>query len=161
MLKCHGTVFSCGRDECWWLKYWGWHELCCHYWLNHWLLGDLDATLKILFSSLLYWLVPSELLLIKSSDEWYRNLLMISQHWFRYWLGAVRQQAITWANVDPDLCRRMASLGHNKHVRLILSVFTCLKYHWWICIAERLVYCHLNSCSLYTYEICDDLRFLL
>ena len=30
------------------------------------------------------------------------------------WLGAVRQQAITWANVDPDLCRHMASLGHNE-----------------------------------------------
>ena len=29
-------------------------------------------------------------------------------------LGAVRQQAITWANVDPDLCCHMASLGHNE-----------------------------------------------
>ena len=38
---------------------------------------------------------------------------MISQHWFRKWLGAVRQQAITWADVDPDLCRHMASLGPN------------------------------------------------
>ena len=26
----------------------------------------------------------------------------------------VRQQAITWANVDPDLCRHMASVGHNE-----------------------------------------------
>ena len=25
----------------------------------------------------------------------------------------VRQQAITQANVDPELCRHMASLGHN------------------------------------------------
>ena len=25
-----------------------------------------------------------------------------------------RQQAITWANVDPDLCRQMASLGLNE-----------------------------------------------
>ena len=41
-------------------------------------------------------------------------LLMISQHWFRWWLGAVRQQAITWANVDPDLCCHMASLGHSE-----------------------------------------------
>ena len=39
---------------------------------------------------------------------------MISQHWFRLWLGAVRQQAITWAHVDPDLCRQMASLGLNE-----------------------------------------------
>ena len=39
---------------------------------------------------------------------------MISQHWFRRWLGAVRQQAITWANVDPDLCCHLASPGHNE-----------------------------------------------
>ena len=26
----------------------------------------------------------------------------------------VRQQAITWGNVDPDLCHHMASLGHNE-----------------------------------------------
>ena len=24
------------------------------------------------------------------------------------------QQTITWANVDPDLCRHIASLDHNK-----------------------------------------------
>ena len=29
-------------------------------------------------------------------------------------VGAVRQQASTLANVDPDLCRHMASLGNNK-----------------------------------------------
>ena len=28
--------------------------------------------------------------------------------------GAIRQQAITWANVDPDLCHHMVSLGHNE-----------------------------------------------
>ena len=39
---------------------------------------------------------------------------MISQHWFGYWLGAVRQQAITWANVDLDPCCHMVSLGHNE-----------------------------------------------
>ena len=48
------------------------------------------------------------------SDECHKALLMISQHWFREWLGAVRQQAITWANVDPDLYRKMASLGFNE-----------------------------------------------
>ena len=39
---------------------------------------------------------------------------------FRYWIGAVRQQAITWASVDPDLCFRMSSSGH----RLSYIVFT-------------------------------------
>ena len=28
--------------------------------------------------------------------------------------GATRQQAIAWADVDPDLCRHMTSLGHNE-----------------------------------------------
>ena len=39
---------------------------------------------------------------------------MVNQYWFRYWFGAVKQQAITWANVDPDLCCHMVSLGHSK-----------------------------------------------
>ena len=38
----------------------------------------------------------------------------LGQHWFRKWLGAVMQQAITWANVDKDLCCHTASLGHKK-----------------------------------------------
>ena len=40
------------------------------------------------------------------SDEYHWALIMISQQYFRQWLGAVRQQAITWANV--------ASLGHSE-----------------------------------------------
>ena len=59
------------------------------------------------------------------SDECHWTVLMISQHWFRWswwWLGVIRQQAITWANVDPDLCHHMMShsLGH-KHHELTLS----------------------------------------
>ena len=49
------------------------------------------------------------------SDEChYRTPKMIGQHSFRWWLGAIRQQAITWANVDPKLWRHMASVGHNE-----------------------------------------------
>ena len=39
--------------------------------------------------------------------------MMISQHWLMEWLGAVRQQAIPWANIDLDVCRHMASLGRS------------------------------------------------
>ena len=48
------------------------------------------------------------------SDECHWTLLMISQHWFRKWLGAIRQQATTWAIVDPVLCGHMVWLGHNE-----------------------------------------------
>ena len=37
---------------------------------------------------------------------------MRSQQWRR--VGAVGQEVITWANVDPDLCRHMVSLDHNE-----------------------------------------------
>ena len=43
---------------------------------------------------------------------------MTSQHWFRYWVGAVRQQIIAWANVDPDLWRHMALLDNNVLIQL-------------------------------------------
>ena len=29
-------------------------------------------------------------------------------------ISVFRQQAITWANVDPDMCHRMVSLGHDR-----------------------------------------------
>ena len=35
---------------------------------------------------------------------------MISQHWFRYWIGSIGQQA----NVDPNLSLHMASLGYSE-----------------------------------------------
>ena len=33
------------------------------------------------------------------------------------WLSAIRQQAITWPKVDPDLGRHMASLQHNVPIK--------------------------------------------
>ena len=33
---------------------------------------------------------------------------------FVYWLSATSKQSMAWSNVDPDLCRYIASLGHNE-----------------------------------------------
>ena len=52
--------------------------------------------------------------------EW--ALQLISQHWLSYWLGAVRQQAITWACVYPDLCLHMVLSGHNESTQLCLLI---------------------------------------
>ena len=38
--------------------------------------------------------------------------LVLSCHWFRERIGTVGQQVFAWANVDPDVCRHMASLDH-------------------------------------------------
>ena len=37
------------------------------------------------------------------------------------WCGAIRQQAITWTNIDQDLQCLMASLGHNLLKRVSIS----------------------------------------
>ena len=41
------------------------------------------------------------------------TLLVTSQHWPGWWLGAAMQQAIAWANIDPVHCHHTASLGSN------------------------------------------------
>ena len=56
----------------------------------------------------IYWLVTSDLLMIMHPDECHGTSRMISQHWFRWWLGAVRQQAMTWRNVK---CRSASLYG--------------------------------------------------
>ena len=61
------------------------------------------------------------------SCECHRTSFVSCQHWFKYWLGAVRQHAITWANVvDPYLCRHMASLDHNE-----LICLDCCILYWY------------------------------
>ena len=59
-----------------------------------------------------------------------------SQHWFRWWLGAVRQQAITWANVDPGLCRQMASLGLNELNHLYWTRSLSHRGLYWLIVVE-------------------------
>ena len=71
---------------------------------THCSLGDLDAILKMQFSTLLHWLVSADHFVIMPAGECHGTLLMICQHWFRKWPGAIRQQAITRVSVDPDLC---------------------------------------------------------
>ena len=49
--------------------------------LTHWPLGDLDAILKLQFSILFYWLVPSHHLIIMPWGECHETSPRISQHW--------------------------------------------------------------------------------
>ena len=47
--------------------------------------------------------------------------LMMSQHWFRWWLGTIRQQAITSAIADSALFHHIVSLGHNEWTYILLG----------------------------------------
>ena len=45
-----------------------------------------------------------------------KSTLVQVMAWCRH---GVRQQAIAWASVDLDLCRPMASLGHNELISTV------------------------------------------
>ena len=80
--------------------------------LTHWPLGNLNGILDIFKHILVIdeWGISCEIALIWMSLDFTDD---------QSTLVAWRQQAITWANVDQDLCRHMASLGYNE-----------LKMHW-------------------------------
>ena len=62
---------------------------------------------------LVFLIVFSDPMMMPSHEcRW--KLLMIIKHWFRLWLGAIRQQYISCANVHRDICRHIAPLGHNE-----------------------------------------------
>ena len=55
--------------------------------------------------------------------------LVTSQHSFRKWSGAIRQQAITQANSDPKLSCRFAKMGHSAlNAWLIIRWLPCVQY---------------------------------
>ena len=88
--------------------------------LTHWLMGNV-VTFKVKFPNRCYGLSAWALAKLFSC-ECYRTPLIISQHRFTLvWLGAVRQQAFISANVEPDLCCHIVSLGDNELKCWIIS----------------------------------------
>ena len=74
---------------------------------------------------------------------------MKNQYWFMQWLIVVRQQAITWANSDPDLCHQRVSLirtlrprqNHHQGADSILKWISFL----WKCFPDTYVSPGLNA----------------
>ena len=63
------------------------------------------------------------------ADECRKAPLMVSWQWFRWWLGDIRHQAITWAHVAPDLCRHMVSLRHNELMQRVSGIITIVIHY--------------------------------
>ena len=53
---------------------------------------------------------------------------------FREWLDPVRQQVITWVNVNPELCRQMVPLGHSELIQQLPITSTSVRV---ISLAQR------------------------
>ena len=75
---------------------------------TYWHMRDLDIIPKNAIFNFVWLIWYIEIFSIMLSEGFHGTLLVINHR-----LGAVRQQAITWANAFPDLCRLLESLGHN------------------------------------------------
>ena len=95
--------------------------------LTHWPLAHAAVTLNLSFSNShqgqTYWAFPMKM----SSGECHKTSLKISRHWFRYCVGAVRQQAITWTNVKQVLWHHKAPLSHNESISFQCCLFNTLR----------------------------------
>ena len=77
--------------------------------------------------------------------------------------GAIGQQAITWANVDLDLCHHMVSLDQNELIDVIVLVLQAIHHNiisfcnicWKSTEYENNIkYMHLWCTQNYLYVIC-------
>ena len=83
-------------------------------------------------------------------------------------VNVTRQQSITWANVDPDLCHHVASLGHSVH-----HVFIChyqaflawgrtgLQSFWACCAMAQIISKYLNKPLGYWVIFCEHYNLWL
>ena len=94
-------------------------KFCKCYLITHGPRGYMTIILPVYFSNLLYRTVVC-LLAVKCRRTWQ----MRNQHWFRQWHQW--QQAITWANVDPDLSRHMTSVNHDGLMAIFLESLLCI-----------------------------------
>ena len=78
--------------------------------------GRFRSGLEVLYSNALCRIATQAFAAKLSSGECHWTVLMKIHHRFRQWLGADGQSVVTcaWADVEPDLSRHMASLGHNE-----------------------------------------------
>ena len=89
--------------------------------------------------------------------ECYQTLLIKSQHWFRWWLGAVRQQAITVLKINPFLCCHMTSQVHNGLTFYLIFMF-CNLLHLLFLSRMKFLKWHVEAlfvwCPVLSRHIC-------
>ena len=74
------------------------------------------------FCSIFHWLKYGAFSVNLHPVDYHRTSFMTTQHWFRWWLGSIRHQIITWTNVHQALCCHMASLGVNELMAITSKV---------------------------------------
>ena len=97
-------------------------------WVNSLAPGRSGCNLKFSNLTRIDMIISGTFPVILPSGECHKTSLMISQHWFRLWLGAGWQQTITWTSVDQVLCCHMVLLGHSELAHILhgcISIWRC------------------------------------
>ena len=107
--------------------------------LTLWSLAHINQILDKQFLCSFWWSMVEVSLIKLHSDSYHWASLKKSQHWYRLWLGAVRQQAMIWSKVDWDPCRHSASLSYDESMLLMLytdyltrQLLTMYVYQWYL-----------------------------
>ena len=109
------AAYRC-KQWCHWLRGSGqWHVT-----LTHWPLGDVTVNLNVYFSNTSYTTVALALVI------WMPQNITHEKSTYVQTMAWCRQA--TWANINPDLCCYMVSLGHNELMRLC-SRFSNRTFH--------------------------------
>ena len=76
--------------------------------------GNVKMIFKCIsrFKTGLAWIQICRIFRYKTGLAWVQN--MSSKHLFGLWLGVIKQQAMTWTNVDQDSGRHMESLVRSQ-----------------------------------------------
>ena len=90
------------------------------------------------FFCLILWFLFSYHVMIMFSDEYNAALLMMINQWTRLRLGAIRKQAITWAYVDPDICRHLAMIIILMFYRIFSQRYSKWPQCTKMCFSERI-----------------------
>ena len=59
--------------------------------------------------------------------------------------------AMSWTHVDPDLCRRMASLGHYTYIYVLVCVCVCLQMLFTIYITLKITGMLYQMCTTWVH----------
>ena len=114
--------------------------------INYWAQDKIATILQKAFSNTFHW---KRIIAFWMEFHWNvlnKVLLMASQHWLKWWLGAVRQHTITWTNIDQFPSCHRVSLGRNELTHLpldkmdaILQAIFSDAFHEW-----KVLYFHSN-----------------
>ena len=97
---------------------------------------------------------------------WKKKLIADKTTLVQVMLGAIRQQAITWSNIVPDLWYHVVSSGHEELNKAVTSSWIGFKKYipdFWcqFAMCNHFIDCGKNdSCQVLTYDFMQNIMIV-